>query len=114
MSLAAVTCGLAAAALLCAGCMTNDPEKLHAKVTRWVPMGTPVEVAKPAMEKQGFHCKAGYMLSGTPSGPTLECRRTNHVINRTWVVWLYLQTNRVTFVEEQIFYDPLRMFGNMH
>ncbi len=107
---------LATAAYLCAGCMTGNPDRLHKRVNTWTPLGTAAEDAKRIMEGHGFTCRAPHRLEAAmPSdGPVLECRRTNHVINRTWVVRLVLQNNRVVGIEEQIFNDPLRMFNNMH
>src|SRR5438132_657829 len=92
--------GLATAALLCAGCMTSNPDRLHKKVIAWVPVGTSAEEAKRMMERHGFRCVLGVMESGTPSGPMLECRRENRLLNQTWIVRLFLQDNRVVQSEE--------------
>src|SRR2546423_15551437 len=100
---------LAVMATLCAGCMTSNPETLHKNVLGWVPGGTPVEDARRVMEGHGFRCELTHFEAERPwAGPILRCRRINHVFNRTWVVNLSLENNRMAGSMENIFNKPFR------
>jgi hypothetical protein len=81
-------------------------------VMAWTPPGTSVKEAARVMERHGFRCSPLHNLQGAMPGdlPAVECRRTNHVINRVWVVRLYFKNDRVAGAHEQIFSDPFRMF----
>jgi len=96
--------------------MTSNEDRLLKKVMRWAPVGTSGEEAKRLMETHGFRCSPSHLLEASRQGdlPVVECRRTNHIINRVWVVRLYLKEDRVTASQEQIFNDPLRLFEDMH
>ena|SRR5258708_2202606 len=108
--LRALFAGLASAVLLCAGCMTSDPDRLHKKAAVWVPIGTPVEGAKRIMEGHGFRCEQSRFQAARPwAGPILRCIRVNHVLNRTWIVNLFLENERVAGSDEFISTNPLRI-----
>lgn len=111
----ALLCALAFVALLCAGCLTSNTERLHQKVTVWVPKGSRVEDAKRTMEAHGFKCKLGHIESGVPwEGPVLLCRRKNVIINQIWDVKLFLEDDRVVGSYELTVRDVLRLFKDMH
>src|SRR5438045_3161299 len=86
---------LAAVALLGTGCMTTNYEKLNRNVHRWVPVGTAPDEAIQIMTRHGFQCKPPrrfpYQRPG--EGPQVLCTRENHLLNRQWVVRLYLEDN---------------------
>ena len=110
-----VLCGaLATAALLCAGCMTSNPGRLHKKVAAWVPVGTSVEDGTRIMESHGFRCTASHDPDGRPwGGAILRCRRTNRLLNKSWNVDLFLDHERVAGSSEAVVMDLLRM-SHMH
>src|SRR5260221_12877096 len=110
--LAVLMSGVAIAALLGGGCMTGNPGRFHTNVTKWVPVGTSAEDATRIMERHGFQCSSPHEREGAMPGdsPIVECRRTNHIMNRVWVVMLSVEKNRVIGSTEQVFNDPLRLF----
>src|SRR6266576_587146 len=114
--LCALATVLATGALLNSGCMTGNPDRLHKKVMTWAPVGTPTADATRIMERNGFQCSPPHYSQSSRPGdlPLVECRRTNHVINRIWVVRLSLDKGRVVGSSEGISTDPLRMFNDMH
>ena len=109
-SLSPLFATLAIGALLCVGCMTTNSDTLHKDVLAWVPIGTPVEDARHIMEGRGFRCELTHFEARAPwAGPILRCRRINRVLNRTWVVNLFLENNRMAGSMELIVGNPLRI-----
>src|SRR5260221_4985060 len=108
--------GVAIAALLGGGCMTGNPGRFHTNVTKWVPVGTSAEDATRIMERHGFQCSSPHEREGAMPGdaPVAECSRTNHIINRVWVVKFNFKDNRITAVDDWILNDPFRLFRDMH
>src|SRR5437867_10482560 len=63
-----LSCRLATAALLCAGCMTANEDRLHKKVMTWARVGTSAEEATHIMEHHGFQCSPPHRLQGAMPG----------------------------------------------
>ena len=85
------------AACLLAGCTSFDEDKFDLQVRKWVPLGTPLALARHTMEHHGFDCEV--VRKDNPFNQdgydSLECDKTE-VWFHTWSAKFILHDDKVT------------------